>query len=58
MIFGAGLYRFELMLLDEQGPIDAIHRIVEIIDEEGQFGGAPLLLYPPTIRAAPKGEFS
>jgi len=58
MILGAGLYRFELMLLDEHGPIDAIHRIVEIIDEEGQFGGAPLLLYPPQIRAALKGEFS
>lgn len=58
MIFGAGLYRFELTLLDEDGPIDAIHRVVEIIDEEGQFGGAPLLLYPPEIKATPKGEFS
>lgn len=58
MIFGAGLYRLELTLLDELGPIDAIHRVVEIIDEEGQFGGAPLLLYPPEIKATPKGEFS
>lgn len=58
MIFGAGLYRFELTLLDEHGPIDAIHRVVEVIDEEGQFGGAPLLLYPPEIKATPKGEFS
>lgn len=56
MILGAGLYRFELTLLDERGPIDAIHRVVEILDEEGQFGGAPLLLYPPDITAELKGE--
>lgn len=58
MILGAGLYRFELTLLDERGPIDAIHRVIEIVDEEGQFGGAPLLLYPPTITAMPKGDIS
>lgn len=56
MILGASLYRFELTLLDEKGPIDAIHRVVEVIDEEGQFGGAPLLLYPPIVTAKPKGE--
>lgn len=58
MILGAGLYRFELTLLDEHGPVDAIHRVVEIVDEEGQFGGVPLLLYPPDITATPKGEIS
>ncbi|BCB21368.1 ABC transporter ATP-binding protein [Bosea sp. ANAM02] len=58
MILGAGLYRFELTLLDERGPIDAIHRVIEIVDEEGQFGGAPLLLYPPVITATPKGDIS
>lgn len=56
MVLGAGLYRFELTLLDGRGPIDAIHRVVEVIDEEGQFGGAPLLIYPPLITEVPKGE--
>ncbi|WP_089176766.1 ABC transporter ATP-binding protein [Bosea sp. AS-1] len=58
LILGAGLYRFELTLLDEHGPVDAIHRVIEIVDEAGQFGGAPLLLYPPIITATPKGEIS
>ncbi len=55
LILGAGLYRFEVRLLDELGPVDATHRVLEIIDEEGQFGGMPLLYYPPVITAKPTG---
>lgn len=58
MILGAGLYRFDITLLDSSGPIDAVHRVVEIVDEEGQFGGVPLLYYPPVITSKPLGETS
>lgn len=58
MILGAGLYRFDFTLLDANGPIDATHRVIEIVDEEGQFGGAPLLYYPPMITPKPLGETS
>lgn len=58
LILGAGLYRFDATLLDEAGPAGAAHRVVEIIDEEGQFGGVPLLYYPPIITAKPIGEAS
>lgn len=56
LILGAGLYRFDVTLTDEAGDIDTRHRVVEIIDEEGQFGGVPLLYYPPIITAKPIGE--
>jgi lipopolysaccharide transport system ATP-binding protein len=55
LILGAGLYRFEVTLLDETGPIDAAARVFEIVDEEGQFGGVPLLYCPPIIKARPLG---
>lgn len=58
LILGAGLYRFDATLLDAAGAIDAAHRVIEIIDEEGQFGGAPLLFYPPIIKARPIGDAS
>lgn len=53
---GAGLYRLEMSLFDENGHIDTIHRVIEIIDEQGQFGGVPLLYYPPVITSSPIGE--
>jgi lipopolysaccharide transport system ATP-binding protein len=56
LILGAGLYRFDVTLADDAGDIDTRHRVVEIIDEEGQFGGVPLLYYPPIITAKPIGE--
>lgn len=56
LILGAGLYRFEVRLLDELGSADATHRVIEIIDEEGQFGGMPLLYYPPVITPTPTGS--
>lgn len=58
MILGAGLYRFDLTLHDADGLIDAVHRVVEVVDEEGQFGGVPLLYYPPIITSKPLGETS
>lgn len=56
LILGAGLYRFDVTLADDAGDIDTRHRVVEIIDEEGQFGGVPLLYYAPIITAKPIGE--
>lgn len=51
LILGAGLYRLEMVLFDSRGMIDAEHRVIEIIDEKGQFGGVPLLYHPPVITA-------
>lgn len=51
LILAAGLYRFEITLEDAHGPIDQAVRALEIIDEEGQYGGVPLLYYPPAIKA-------
>lgn len=58
LILGAGLYRFEVTLMDADGSIDTAYRVVEIIDEEGQFGGVPLLFCPPIISAKPLGHTS
>jgi lipopolysaccharide transport system ATP-binding protein len=55
LILGAGLYRFEITLLDETGAIDTAARVLEIVDEDGQFGGVPLLYCPPIIKARPLG---
>jgi lipopolysaccharide transport system ATP-binding protein len=56
LILGAGLYRFDVAITDEKGDVDAASRVLEIIDEEGQFGGVPLLYYPPIIVANRLGE--
>jgi hypothetical protein len=44
------------VLLDRAGAIDALHAVVEVIDEQGQFGGKPLLYDPPQITARPVGD--
>ncbi len=49
-IFCADLYCLEVRLVDEHGVCDVATRVFEVIDEEGQFGGQPLLLYAPTIK--------
>jgi lipopolysaccharide transport system ATP-binding protein len=46
-ILGASLYRIDAVLADSAGPIASIARVFEVVDEEGQFGGHPLLFYPP-----------
>jgi lipopolysaccharide transport system ATP-binding protein len=56
LILGAGLYRFDVAITDEHGDVDAASRVLEIVDEEGQFGGFPLLYYPPIIVASRVGE--
>ncbi len=48
-ILGADLYRLNIKLLDEAGEVDDLTRVFEVVDAEGQFGGQPLLLYPPRI---------
>jgi lipopolysaccharide transport system ATP-binding protein len=57
LILGAGLYRFDVAITDDDGDVDAASRVLEIIDEEGQFGGVPLLYCPPIIVAKRLGEF-
>ncbi len=56
LILGAGLYRFDVAITDEHGDVDTGSCVLEIIDEEGQFGGVPLLYYPPIIMASRIGE--
>ena len=56
MILGADLYRVEAVLLDRVGVIDVRQAALEVIDEQGQFGGKPLLYYPPKITARPVGD--
>lgn len=56
LILGVGLYRFDITLSDADGIVDSRSRTLEIIDEEGQFGGMPLLYYPPDIRVRKLGE--
>jgi len=57
LILGAGLYRLDVTITDDLGDVDSASRVLEIIDEEGQFGGVPLLYCPPTIVARRLGEF-
>ncbi len=55
-ILGKGLYRLEVRLIDKAGPIDAAIRVFEVVDEEGQFGGEPLLLSPAAVKSRPLKE--
>jgi ABC-type polysaccharide/polyol phosphate transport system ATPase subunit len=48
-ILGADLYRLEVGLADESDTLSFSNRVFEVVDREGQFGGKPLLLYPPRI---------
>ncbi len=56
MILGADLYRFELSLTRGESVLARKNRIVEVLDEEGQFGGRPLLYQAPDIAARPTRE--
>jgi lipopolysaccharide transport system ATP-binding protein len=56
LLLASGLYRFELMLRDSQGPIDVASRVIEVVDDEGQFGGQPMLYHPPVITVSRGGE--
>jgi lipopolysaccharide transport system ATP-binding protein len=48
-ILGVGLYRLDVVLADEAGRIDVAQAVFEVVDEEGQYGGDPLLYCSPTI---------
>ena len=41
--------------LGEQNSAQTAARVLEIVDEDGQFGGVPLLYCPPIIKARPLG---
>lgn len=55
-LLAAGLYRFDVMLTDMAGPIDVVSRVIEVLDEEGQFGGVPMLYHQPRIAALRTGD--
>jgi lipopolysaccharide transport system ATP-binding protein len=58
LILGAGLYRFAFTLQDRAGAIDRVARVLDIVDEEGQFGGQPLIYLPPLITARRIGDLT
>lgn len=57
-VLGAGLYRFEVILTDELGAAGSAVRVFEIVDETGQFGGVPMLYYPPSLAVQRTGNLS
>jgi lipopolysaccharide transport system ATP-binding protein len=57
-ILGADLYRLEVSLIDQDGILDRSTRVFEVVDEEGQHGGKPLLLLPPRITVRPIAKVS
>lgn len=52
-VLGADLYRLEASTIDVAGVRDSLSRVFEVVDQEGQYGGKPLLYYPPRIAARP-----
>jgi lipopolysaccharide transport system ATP-binding protein len=48
-ILSVNLYRIDATLLDERGPAAMVSRVFEVVDEEGQMGGKPMLYYSPEI---------
>ncbi|MCP1968328.1 ABC transporter ATP-binding protein [Bradyrhizobium elkanii] len=48
-VLGADLYRFDVALHGQGCDGEAMSRVLEVIDEEGQVGGRPLIFYPPLI---------
>ena len=55
-LLGADLYSLEATLIDAAGVIDRRRRAFEVVDEEGQFGGKPLLFLSPQISSRPVPE--
>lgn len=50
-VLGADLYRLDISATDATGGYDSFSRVFEVLDDEGQYGGKPLLYYPPRITA-------
>ena len=55
-LLGADLYSLEATLVDAAGVIDRRRRAFEVVDEEGQFGGKPLLFLSPLTSSRPIPE--
>lgn len=55
-VLGAGLYRLDAELDIATGRASSTSRVFEVIDQEGQFGGAPLIFYDPSITSRPAKE--
>lgn len=56
MILGADLYRIECALVVGQAVLASRVRVINVVDEEGQFGGRPLFLMSPVITSRRVGE--
>ncbi|MGN8549075.1 hypothetical protein ACQPTN_32140 [Bradyrhizobium sp. 13971] len=50
-VLGANLYRFDVALVGHGDDSELIFCVLEVVDEEGQIGGQPLIFYPPRISA-------
>lgn len=48
-VLGADLYRLDVAFAGERLETELTSRVLEVIDEEGQLGGQPLIFYPPRI---------
>ncbi|MGI9451103.1 MAG: hypothetical protein ACR2QH_10775, partial [Geminicoccaceae bacterium] len=57
-ILGEGLYRLEVRLIDQAGDVDAFARVFEVVDEQGQFGGRPMLLNPAAVKTRQLAEMA
>ena len=57
-LLGADLYRLDVALMDGQSLVVGLGRVFEVIDEHGQFGGKPMLFYPPRVCVKPLQESS
>ena len=55
-ILGADLYSIEATLFDGDQPVDRRRRALEVVDEEGQFGGKPMLFLSPQVTSHAVGE--
>jgi lipopolysaccharide transport system ATP-binding protein len=53
-ILGADLYRLDVTTLNGAAAHLSTSRVFEVVDEQGQYGGKPLVFYPPSIRSRPK----
>jgi lipopolysaccharide transport system ATP-binding protein len=50
LVLGANVFQLEVKLIETDGRICASgSRTFEVIDQEGQFGGVPMLYWPPVI---------
>jgi lipopolysaccharide transport system ATP-binding protein len=53
-ILGADLYRLDVTALTGAAAHVSASRVFEVLDEQGQFGGKPLVFYPPNVLSRPK----